>query len=360
MKTNKRITLIIVAVLIFSFVFPYSVFAHDDRKEIAENDKIYTFVPWEYELSVFSDSLSYYDEDGNYLEFCVGENKFAPEGICILKDWQVQKVFEHFYLYESDLERTDECFVKYELTEKRETNGYSCYYVQGNYAYSEEDVNGEFAYYFNSYIFATKENIFVVSYEDINGNTEYYGDLMTAVYGIVLNGTHFENDKPEKNADHDFSNSPAYEEVIIASQENFMGDVFEDDSMVSMVAGFIALFTIAPTLILIIVAVTLIVKYSKNKKKLKQYELTYGSIPQYKAYPQNYGGYGYNQPVNQQYQPPVYQQNPVNQNAPQTPSYVANAVNNLDAQQVNQPTQPAQTNLPPEMQEFQNSNENKF
>ncbi len=359
MKNNKRISLLIAFILIISFVFSFSVFAHDDIKLIEENDKIFASVPWEYELSVFSDSLSYYDEDGNYLEFCVGENKFAPKGITSLDKEQIQRIFEHFYLYESDLERTDECFVKYELTEKRKQNGYSCYYLQGNYAYSEEDLNGEFAYYFNSYIFATKENIFLVSYEDINGETEYYGDLMTAVYGIVFNGTHFEGDKPEKNADHDFSKSPAYEDVVIASQESFMGNMFEDDSMVSIVAEFIALFTIVPTLVLIIIAVILIIKYSKNKKKLKRYELTYGSIPQYNAYPQNYGGYAYNQPANQPYQPPVnpvYQQNPI-QNSPQTPSYVTNAVNNLEGQQ---PTQPTQMNLSPEMQENQINNENKF
>ena len=150
------------------------------------------------------------------------ENKFASNGINSLKDWQIQAIFEHFYLYDGDLERTEECFVSYELTEKRKANGYSCYFLQGNYAYSENDLNDEFAYYFNSYIFATKENIFLVSYEDINANTENYGALLTAVNGIVLNGTYFDGDKPEKNRDHDFLNSPAFDDVIIAAQENLM------------------------------------------------------------------------------------------------------------------------------------------
>ncbi|MBE6799806.1 MAG: hypothetical protein E7529_01220 [Ruminococcaceae bacterium] len=355
MKNIKKLSLLIAIVLIASFVFSFSAFAHDDIKEIEENDKIYAYVPWEYELSVYSDSLCYEDDEGNYLEFCVGENKFAPVGITSLEKGQVQKVFEHFYLYEGDLERTDECFVKYELTEKRKENGYSCYYLQGKYSYDDEDIDGFFAYYFNAYVFATKENIFVVGYEDINGKTEYCGDLKTAVYEIVFNGTHFKNDKPEKNADHDFSNSPAYEDVVLASQ----GPIFED-GVLGIAAVIAIIMTVVPTLIVIIVAIVLIRKYNKVKKTLRQCELTYGSISQYNAYNHNYGGYGYNQPVNQPYQPPVnpvYQQNPVNQNAPQTPSYVTNAVNNLEGQQ---PTQPAQSTLPPEMQENQINNENKF
>ena len=111
-----------------------------------------------------------------------------------------------------------------------------------------------------------------------------------------------------------------------------------------MVIVMIILLTIVPTAVLIIIASVLIIKYSKNKNKLKRYELTYGSISQYKVSSQNYGGYGYNQPVNQTYQPPVnpaYQQNPINQNVQQTPSYVTNAVENLN-EQINQTQQPVQ------------------
>ncbi len=358
MKKINKISLILSVILVISFAISFTCFAHDSIKPIEENDKIFTEIPWEYELSVFSDSLSYYDEDGNYLEFCVGENKFAPEGITSLNEGQAQKVFEHFYLYEGDIERINENSVQYDLTEKRNTNGYSCYYLQGNYACSEGDLNGEFAYYFNAYMFATKENIFVVGYEDINAKTENYADLMTAVYGIVFNGTHFESDKPERNADHDFSDSPAYEDVVLASQ----GPIFED-GVLNIATIIVLIMTVVPTLIVIIIAIVLISKYNKLKKTLRQCELTYGSLSQNNSYSQNYGNYGYNQPVNQPYQQTVntvYQQNQVNPNAPVTPSYVTNAVNNLEGQQVNQPPQSAQTNLPPEMQEFQNNNENKI
>ncbi|MEE1503588.1 MAG: hypothetical protein UGF89_04990 [Acutalibacteraceae bacterium] len=358
MKNIKRISLLLAIVLVFSLVFSVTAFAQDDVKPIEDNDKVFTFIPWEYELSVFSNNLSYIDEEANSLTFCVGENKFAPDGITALKDWQIETVFEHFYLYDGDLERTDECSVSYKITEKSKVNGYSCYYLAGNYSYDAEDIDTDWAYYFNAYIFATKEDIFVVGYEDINGNIENYEDLMVSVNGIVLNGTHLNGDKPEKNVDHDFSNSPAFNDVITAAQENFMGDIFEDEGMLSMVIVMIVLLTIVPTAVLIIIAIVLIIKYSKNKSKLKRYELTYGSIPQYNAYSQNNNGYGYNQPVNQPYQSPVnpaYQQNPINQNVQQTPSYVTNAVNNLATEQ---PTQPTQEVPSPEVQENQVNNEN--
>lgn len=344
MKNIKRISLLLAVVLVFSIVFSVTAFAHDNIKNINENDKIYTVIPWEYELSVFSDNLSYIDDEANSLTFCVGENKFAPDGITALKDWQIETVFEHFYLYDGDLERTDECSVAYKITEKSKVNGYSCYYLAGNYSYDEEDIDTDWAYYFNAYVFATKEDIFIVGYEDINGNIENSEDLMVSVNGIVLNGTPLNGDKPEKNVDHDFSASPAYNEVVSGAQGTLFEDVFADEGMLSMVIVMIILLTIVPTAVLIIIASVLIIKYSKNKNKLKRYELTYGSISQYKVSSQNYGGYGYNQPVNQTYQPPVnpaYQQNPINQNVQQTPSYVTNAVENLN-EQINQTQQPVQ------------------
>ena len=361
MKNIKKISLILAVVLIASVAFSVNSFAHDSIKDIEENDKIYATIPWEYELSVYGDDLAYSHENGNYIEFCVDENKFAPEGITALSKDKVEIVFEHYYLNEGDLESLDTYFVAYDKVEKMTANGYNCYYLTGEYAFSEEELDTEFAYYFHACVFATKENIFTIVFESYEKISDFFDtDLSGVITGIVFNGTHFEGDKPEINADHDFSNSPDYNEVVTSVQGDFFGDVLEDDGMVTMVAVVITLMTIVPTLILIIIAIILIVRYSKNKKKLKQYEMTYGGSPRYNMQPQNYGGYGYNQPVNQPYQPPVnpaYQQNPINQNVPQTPSYVTNALNNLETAQ---PTQPAQINIPPEMQENKNNNENNF
>ena len=56
MKKIRKLALSLVVILIVSLTFSFSVFAHDDIKYIEENDKIFTSIPWEYELSVFSDS----------------------------------------------------------------------------------------------------------------------------------------------------------------------------------------------------------------------------------------------------------------------------------------------------------------
>lgn len=355
MKNIKKLSLLLAVVLVLSFTLSLGTFANDDVKPIEDNDKIFTLLPSEYEISVFSDCLSYSDDYGNYIEFCVGENKFAPNGITSLEKGQIQKVFEHFYLYDGNIERIDECSVLYKTTEKTTANGYYCYYLSGKYAYTEEDIDSDFACFFNAYVFATKENVFIVGYEDIEGNLENLGELNTVVSGIVFNGTYFDGDKPERNGDHDFSNSPAYNDVVTAAQENFMSNAFEDDGMVAMMTFFIVLVTIIPTAVLIIIAIVLICKYSKNKKKLKRYELTYGSVPSYNIPPQNYGGYGYNQPVNAPYQPPVnpiYQQPVVNQNTIGAPSYVTNAVNNMGETPQVQPQQPVQS---PETRKVENN-----
>ena len=364
MKSIKKISIFLAIVLIISISFSISALAHDDIKEIEENDKVYTTVPWEYELSVFGDDLAYSHENGNYIEFCVDENKFAPEGITALDEGQIKKVFEHYYLNEGELENLDDYAVIYDKVEKTSANGYNCYYLTGKYAFTEEEIDTDFAYFFHAAVFATKEDIFTVVFESYEKITRFYDtDLPGRLGGMVLNGTLFEGDKPENNADHDFSASPAYDEVVSAAQGALFEDVFADEGMMPMIIAMIVLLTIVPTVVLVVIAVVLIVKYSKNKKKLKRYELTYGAVPKYNAYQQNYGGYGYNPTVNQpyqQYQPPinpVYQQNPVNQNIPQTPSYVTNAVNNLEN---TQPTQPAQPNLPPELQDNKIDNENKF
>lgn len=360
MKKIKRISLLLAIVSVFSLSLSLFAFAHDDIKEIEENDKIYTTVPWEYELSVFGNDLAYSHENGNYIEFCVDENKFAPEGITALDEGQVEMVFKHYYLNEGDLESINDYVIICDKVEKISANGYNCYYLSGKYAFSEDEIDSEFAYFFHAAVFATKENIFTIVFESYEKISEFFATDLSGVLGrIVFNGTLFEGDKPEKNADHDFSASPAYDEVVTASQGALFGDMFEDESMITAVTIGIVLLTIVPTAVLIITAVVLIIKYSKNKKKLKRYELTYGATPKYNSYAQNYGGYGYNPQANQPYQTPInnpaYQQNPTNYNVQQTPSYVTNAVNNLENAQQTQPVQPT---LSPELQDNKTDNEN--
>ena len=352
MKNIKKISVLLAILLIISASFSITALANDNSKEIEANNKIFAFIPADYELSVYDDDLAYSHENGNYIEFCVDENTFAPKGITALNKAQVEKVFEHYYLNEGDLESINDYTVAYDKVEKIIANGYNCYYLAGRYAFSEEDINTDFAYYFHSVVLATKEEIFVVAFESYEAISKLSAtDLPTVLSGIVLNGTPFEGDKPENNADYDFSSAPDYDEVVLALQGNLLEDIFEDESMVTMLSVIIALFTIVPTAILIIIAIALIVKFTKNKKKLAKYEATYGNAQGYNPMQQNFGGYGYNQPmgqptyqpVNQPYQAPVnpaYNPTSSYQNPPQTPSYVTNALNNIESKEENQPTPP--------------------
>ena len=341
MKSIKKLSFLLAIYLIFVASFSIAAFSADSTKEIEENDKIYAKIPFEYDINVLGDDLAYNQENGNYIEFCVDENKFAPDGITVLKDWQAEKVFEHYYLNEGELESINNYAIEFEKVEKTTANGYNCYYLAGEYAFNEDAIDSAFAYYFHAAVFATKEEIFIVVFESYEKISKFYDtDLPVVLSGIVFNGTHFENDKPENNDDHDFSASPAYSDVVTSLQGALFGDMFEDGSMVAVVSAVIILFTVAPTLILVIIAVTLVIKYIKNKKKLAQYEATYGKAQAYNPMQQNYNGYCYNPQVNQPYQTPVkplYQPNTVNQSIPQTPSYVSNAVTNLEAKEEKQP-----------------------
>ena len=340
MKNIKKLSILLAITLIITIAFSITAFA-GDIKEIEENDKIYSIIPVGYELSIFGDDLAYSHENGNYIEFCVDENKFAPKGITALNESQVEAVFKHYYLNEGNLERLSESYIACDKVEKIIANGYNCYYLTGKYAFSEKDLDSYFAYYFHAVVFATKEEIFIVAFESYEAISKLSDtDLPTVLSGIVLNGTHFEGDKPENNAEHDFSASPAYSEVVTAAQGALFGDMFEDESMVAVISAVILLFTVVPTAVVAIIAIVLIVKYSKNKKKLAKYEATYGNAQGYNPMQQNFGGYGYNPPVNQPYQAPVnpaYNPAPTYQNPPQTPSYVTNAVDNLEPKEDNQP-----------------------
>ena len=89
------------------------------------------------------------------------------------------------------------------------------------------------------------------------------------------------------------------------------------------------------------------VLYIKTKKKLKEYKEFFGSIEQARiAMRQHYM-------QNSSYQP--YQNNGgYYTNVPNMNAY------NGNQQPCSQPQQPAQSTIPPEMQESKNNNENKF
>ncbi len=349
MKNFKRFLIIFAVFLLISSVLSCSAYAsktfdYSDYNSLPENDKIMACLPEDYYYEPFGAGFGYCDEDGDILDFAIDENKFAPEGITSLTKEQVQEIFIHYYIYCGELEREFEIETNFISTKKVKKNGLYTYELKGSYNYGDDFYN----YNFCAYVFATIEDIFVITYEASEDGIANMADISNVMATLAINGTFFEGDNP--SILHNFENSPSYNEVLESMRENDIlesGPIFED-GVLGIAAVIAIVMTVVPTLIVIFIAIVLIRKYNKVKKTLRQCELTYGSISQYNAYNQNYGGYGYNQPINQPYQPPVnpvYQQNPVNQNAPQTPSYVTNAVNNLEGQQPQQPVQTPETQV---------------
>lgn len=366
MKNIKKLSLLLAAYLILTSFLCVTVFAEEKETFIIDTNTVYAEIPGDFSFFPYNDRFYFMNEEiGSFWVF-QAENFNLENGV---KNLTKEKAFD-IYKYYFDI---DTSYYNYKIIEGQieKVNGISSYVLLGDIIseYDEcddlEDESGDIVpgdickQYFIVYIFATKENTIIISYESSGEKTKEDIETVKKIMKTVLiNGTHFDNEK--LSVSHNFTASPKFEDALQSAIDNY--DVFGEmgeELMVPFVLMAIVFFC-GPLVIIVIVATVNIVKYSKNKKILKRYELTYGSISQYNAYPQNYGGYGYNQPVNQPYQPPVnpvYQQNPVNQNIPQTPSYVTNAVNNLETEQS---TQPAQTNLPPEMQENQINNENKF
>ncbi len=353
MKEIKRFSKILAIILVLSSVFCVSAFAHtEDCVEIEKNNKIYACLPQGYEYYSYLDGLCYSDEEGNTISFLLYENKFAPNGITQLNEEKIKAVFDYVYLAEGDLEYVNSYDITYSSIKKRTINGMQAYEIKGYY-------ESAFIYPFCAYIFATKEDVIAVVYEDINEKITDYNAINHTISTIAINGTYLGNDKPA--IAYNFEGLPTFEDAVEQAEESyeggFYGDIMDDD-IAYMVAIFIILFTAVPTVIVGIIGVVSIVNYSKNKKKLSKYERAYGPIEMYNApmqYPQqnvvntfsqNYGN-PYAQNTQAQINPNAYgfpygkQAQPVQQIA-ENP--IASQPQEIQAQTV-------QNNLPPELQD---------
>ncbi len=359
MKKIKRLSLLLVTFLILTSAFSKNAFAEEKEAFIVDTRTVYAEIPADFDFLPFSESFYFSDTEGDCIQILQAENFNLENGV---KRLTKERAFD-IYKYYFDI---DTAFYDYRISEGKteKINGISSYVISGEIlteytecdSYDDESGNivpGDYcSQYFIVYIFATKEDTIIISYESGGEKTkENIQEAQEIIKTVLINGTHFDNEK--LSVSHNFTNSPKFEDAIQTAIENHNPfDEMDVEVFGPLIAICFVIF-VGPVIAIILIAVINIFKYSKNKKILKRYELTYGSISQYNAYPQNYGSYGYNQPVNQLYQPPVnpvYQQNPVNQNVPQTPSYVTNAVNNLEEAQ--QPQQPVQT---PETQVVENN-----
>lgn len=365
MKIIKKHSLLLVASIIFTSVFCISVSAEENEAFIVDTNTVYAEIPRGYEFYPYYDGFYFSNDNVDSIRILQAKNFNVQNGV---KKLTQESAFDLYkYYFSIDTKIYDYKIAQFEV---EKVNGISSYVISGEYIlketenkrYDEEgndysDIVDYWSSYFSVHIFATKENVIIIQYESSGEKEEQnVKDNEELMKTVLVNGTYFYEEK--LSVSHNFTNSPSFEDVLQTATDSYDPFSEMDEEIWVPLFAMMFLFFVMPVLIIILIAVINIVKYSKNKKILKRYELTYGSISQYNAQPQNYGGYGYNPPVNQPYQPyqppvnSVYQQNPFNQNIPQTPSYVTNGVNNLQDAPQNQPQQITQA---PEIQ----VNENK-
>lgn len=324
MKTVKRLSLTLLAVLLAFSVFCVCVSAEGENNDIIQNDKVYAILPEGYVISGGYNGIIYFDEDINLINFLVVKNAIAPEGIQKTDFDNIKSAFIENYICDQYTSKSD---VKLNITktEEKTVNGLKAVAFRGNYFVGiTEEAEDLVPCEFYSYAFATKENVFFVTYEQFNGVLDTK-DLEETLKSFTVNGTFFEGESPTVN--HSFEGAITYDEAVKNADEGLYSDI--DAETMKIAAVFIYAFALIPTLVIVIVIIVVAVKYSKNKKQLRKYEARYGQISggYAKPYPPTNNGYspytqGYNpQPggyspytSNQYAQPPVQPVQPV-QNA---------------------------------------------
>ena len=338
MKNIKKICVLLAAVFVFSSVLCCTAFATGvSEGYVIDTDVVYAELPDDYTLDFVDNYFYFSDDDFNSIVVEAIENKAAPDGITELTEEFVKGFFLNVYLLEGDETYADYYKLEDVTAKKTKVNGISAYELIGKYAETDDcgDENCEdvYVYPFCSYIFATKENIVMVTYEECEDKAIDTEDINQVLATLAINGTYFDGDVP--TVTHDFSTAPAYKDALLKADEEMYfedGDLFGGDEEFAAETMFVTKFVmiiifVVPFVIVAVVAVIMIIVYAKNKKKLNEYELKYGSLDSYNPYmQQNMGAYNYNAgaATNNGYVP--YVQNPVQQN-PVTPNMQNGAPN---------------------------------
>ena len=343
MKNIKKLSIILATVFILSSVFCVTAFANEGEytQDIIDNDKLYAVVPEGYEYSGWGYSFYYSNDDFDQIDYFVGKNTDAPKGVTALNEEQAKDIFVKYYIYEGNEENSadsEELNIEVKRSNLTKVNGLSAFMITGVYYYTDQfTAYSEVRYFpFCSYIFATQEDIFIITYEEITEqkalNLEL-NDLNETLKTLTINGTYFNGDKP--TIDHSFEGAVSYADDLAAKDDIYYGG-YEDlgdlgemgDGIFTAVTVLIIIFSVGPIAIFLIVAIVNIVKYSKNKAKLAKYQRAYGPIEFYgnnqgfNPQPNAYNLYGQNQ-----------NQTPYWQNQNPTAGPVAEG-------QVNQPAEP--------------------
>jgi hypothetical protein len=331
MKAFRRLTLTFLALLLIFSVLCVGVSAEGEKNDIIQNDKVYTVLPDGYFIVGGFKGITYFDDEYNTISFIVTENKIAPNGIQNADINEIKRSFIAEYLCDDMIKESD-VITNFTSSEKQTVNGLKGIVLRGKYAIKS---NGENDFWdFCSFVFATKENLFFVNYEQLTGEFNK-SDFDYILNNLTVNGTFFDGDKP--TITYDFKNAIPFDEALQNANEGLYDQL--DPALLKIVTGTLYAISLVPTLIIAIIIIIVAVRYKKNKKQLKQYEALYGGLNMnyntpyppinngYSPYTQGYNPQtGYSPYISNQYaQPPVQ---PVQPMQPMQP--VQNTVENTE------------------------------
>lgn len=316
---KKKILSLIIAVCIFVLPLTVISFAGEEEDNTIFNSAFYAELPNDFELSYISEdeynkeygtgfTYTIYDEDNfdsmETIYISVLENKNRIDNIEEDSE-EVDKFFYSILLNYAYISNGDQLFTP----EFSELNGYKCIKYSGVDVVDAGSMN-EVSYYYTGYVFATNEVVYSILFESDSEDLSFSKNILKS---FTMNGTLLDGDSHKNKVD--FTGAQDYK-VQAGEFEESYGSSFEAFDEETNSAARIGMFMMMiPFIILVVVTIIMIVKYSKNKKILEQYEKSFGvmgmGMQPYMNNPMNYGAPTMNNSYmpNQSMQQPPQQMN---------------------------------------------------
>lgn len=278
-KFKKLLTVSFAVLLLLSSLSLLS-FAADEEEEDLEvfNDLFYAEIDDDY-YYIGNDYYAFAYEDGEdsyYIEFHLSGNA-NNVNIADFNDKDRDTFVHNIFATVLASDNIEYNGISSKLTK---VNGCQCAYVTYNADYSEDEIcKGQ------TFIFTTKNYIYCVLFECYKEFDE--DDMKTVLNSFSMNDEHFDGDSEIKTAN--FTDAPKYEEALENATElyyddygTFDGDDFvmndEDTGIYKAAFVFVTVIFSVPFIVVVVLMVVFIRKYSKNKKKLREYEARYGQM----------------------------------------------------------------------------------
>jgi len=286
----KRILSLVIAVILVLSLFSLTAFAEEDN--VILNNAFYIEIPEDFENnSFYSDYYEFlaYDNDFDFKQINIALKENSGLITNMEEDYEAAKfAFNSFlenvtYFYLEDIVIT-----KQEITE---VNKCSVMLFEAFYNNLDEYESDE---YIKAYLFANEQYIYFVSGIGSEKNPSWFDKTVKT---FRMNGTLLAGDN-QKN-DIDFSGAIDYKKQLEDFEAEF--DAFEDEDFLILFVFMAGIFVI-PLLIVLVIAILFIIKYTNNKKILTQYEKTFGLLPGEMIMNNGYNNYSGNQYQNMQNQ----------------------------------------------------------